>query len=99
MDGQNLGFPDYDSGWLLMKSQDNELSTLDVHHGLGQLPALVDVRVKSVSEPNKDFIFKGVGTYVRKGLMGDGSCCVSSRRLRTDYLNRSICHKVRFLVR
>ena len=44
-----------------MRAQDDNLSFIEVEHGLGELPALVDVRVKSLSEPNRDFIFKGVG--------------------------------------
>ena len=32
-------------------------------HGLGEIPALVDVQVKSINNPNKDFVFTGVGKY------------------------------------
>ena len=41
-------------------AQNSSLSFLEVHHNLGEVPALVEVLVKSVSEPNKDFIFKGI---------------------------------------
>ena len=62
--GQGLGPPTYQSDWLLIRAQDNSLSYLEVHHGLGQVPALVDILVKSTDQPNKDFIFKGIGSYI-----------------------------------
>ncbi|KAH3856146.1 uncharacterized protein LOC127873619 [Dreissena polymorpha] len=58
------GLPQFDSGWLPLEAQSNNC-TLPIPHGLGQVPRLVDVQVKSVEEPNLGFIFKAIGNGER----------------------------------
>ena len=58
-----IEYPDFESDWTTMKSQSStpELTTLTLDHDLGELPVLVDVQVKSMNEPNLDFIFPASG--------------------------------------
>ncbi|XP_052770544.1 uncharacterized protein LOC128210316 [Mya arenaria] len=56
-----LSVPDYESMWIPMRSGDSEQARVTVKHGLGETPLLVDVQVKAMHEPNKDFIFTGIG--------------------------------------
>ena len=55
-----LGRPQFESEWLYIEAQ-SESSDLLVQHGLVSVPALVEVLVKAVDGPNKDFIFKAIG--------------------------------------
>ena len=52
--------PHFESSWLTLEAQ-SESSDLFVEHGLGSVPGLVEVLVKAVDGPNKDFIFKAIG--------------------------------------
>ena len=56
-----LVYPDFESDWLQMSAQNDNIAYLEVQHNLGQVPDLVDVLVKSQSEPNMGFVFKGIG--------------------------------------
>ncbi|WAR21211.1 hypothetical protein MAR_015185 [Mya arenaria] len=56
-----LSVPDYESMWIPMRSGDSEQARVTVKHGLGETPLLVDVQVKAMHAPNKDFIFTGIG--------------------------------------
>ncbi|KAH3702900.1 uncharacterized protein LOC127860606 isoform X2 [Dreissena polymorpha] len=58
------GLPQFDSGWLPLEAQSKNC-TLQVPHGLGQVPRLVEVQVKSIEEPNLGFIFKAIGNGER----------------------------------
>lgn len=56
--------PDFDSGWLTIEAADrvNEsLARKNISHGLGETPLLVDVQVKAIDGPNKDYIFQATG--------------------------------------
>ena len=57
-----------------MKSSSIGMTGFTLTHGFGEVPALVDVQVKSIEEPNKDFIFTGVGEYRRTGLRQTEPC-------------------------
>ena len=50
------------------------MTGITLNHGFGEVPTLVDVQVKSIEEPNKDFIFTGVGEYRRTGLRQTEPC-------------------------
>lgn len=51
--------PDFESEWHTLVAQTE--GSLTITHSLGQMPLLVDVRVKAKDGPNKDFIFPGNG--------------------------------------
>ena len=53
--------PDYTSTWVTLQSNAPGDTKRTFAHGLGEVPALVDVQVKAISGPNKDFVFTGVG--------------------------------------
>mgnify|MGYP000160940045 CR=1 FL=1 len=56
--------PDYESAWLELSAQSQSRNTFTVQHGLGETPLLVDVQIKSLDHPNKDFIFPAVGKHM-----------------------------------
>ena len=56
---RSIGAPSYISQWFRMKAYDSQLSTVIIKHGLNELPAKVDVQVKSVSGADNDWIFTG----------------------------------------
>ena len=56
-----IRYPDFQSSWTTLKSTVVEEAAVTINHGLGEVPAIVDVQVKSIEEPNKDFVFSGVG--------------------------------------
>ena len=47
----------------MMQARNPALAKIEVDHGLGEVPILVDVQVKSLGEPNKDFMFPAVGKF------------------------------------
>jgi hypothetical protein len=52
--------PQFESDWLYIKAQSN-VSDILVQHNIGTVPGLVEVLVKALDGPNKDFIFKALG--------------------------------------
>ena len=48
-----------------MKAQDDSLSFLEVFHGLGRVPDLVEILVKAMYGPNEGYIFKGIGRFAK----------------------------------
>ena len=65
----SISQPDYQSTWLELRSQSPTGNTLTVQHDLGETPLLVDVQIKSLDEPNKDFIFPAVGKPNKSNLV------------------------------
>ena len=59
--GTPLKDPDFISSWYELTSNDGGLNRVDIAHGLGEVPVYVHVQVKSTHEPNKGFIFPGIG--------------------------------------
>ncbi|XP_060579502.1 uncharacterized protein LOC132736393 [Ruditapes philippinarum] len=59
-----IGLPQFESDWLYIKAQSNVADIL-VQHNLETVPSLVEVLVKAVDGPNKDFIFKALGNGER----------------------------------
>ncbi|XP_060579503.1 uncharacterized protein LOC132736394 [Ruditapes philippinarum] len=59
-----IGLPQFESDWLYIKAQSN-VSDILVQHNIGTVPGLVEVLVKAVDGPNKDFIFKALGNGER----------------------------------
>ena len=57
-------YPDFESNWTTLISQDPGMASLTLDHGLGELPAIVDIQVKSLDEPNMDFIFPASGISI-----------------------------------
>ena len=55
-----IGTPDFVSDWLTISFND---SMMEIEHGLGEAPLLVDVQVKATSGPNSGYIFPGIGMY------------------------------------
>lgn len=53
--------PAFESTWLTMLSKSINQYKLTLQHGLGEIPLLVDVEVKSLDTPNEGFIFPAVG--------------------------------------
>ncbi|KAL4228991.1 hypothetical protein ACF0H5_012030 [Mactra antiquata] len=60
-----LPLPDFDSGWFPLISQHRSYSITNIPHNLGEVPLLVDVRVKVLDGPNKGYIFKATGGVPR----------------------------------
>ena len=60
---RSIGPPSYISQWFHMKAYDSKLSKVIVEHGLNELPAKVDVQVKSMSGADNDWIFPGASVY------------------------------------
>ncbi|KAH3707384.1 hypothetical protein DPMN_066788 [Dreissena polymorpha] len=56
-----LSAADYVSDWVPIEAHDPTQAVLTFPHGLGEVPLLVDVSVKSTNGPNKDFIFQAIG--------------------------------------
>ena len=56
---RSIGPPSFISKWLHMKTSDSKLSRVIIEHGLNELPAKVDVQVRSVSGTDYDWIFPG----------------------------------------
>ncbi|XP_045172150.2 uncharacterized protein LOC123534127 [Mercenaria mercenaria] len=54
--GGSLPWPDFESGWLPIKNGLEHVARLNIDHGLGEIPVLVDVSVKI-----KDYIFPASG--------------------------------------
>ncbi|XP_053376340.1 uncharacterized protein LOC123534398 isoform X2 [Mercenaria mercenaria] len=54
--GGSLPWPDFESGWLPIKNGLEHVARLNIDHGLGEIPVLVDVSVKI-----KDHIFPASG--------------------------------------
>ena len=55
--------PSFISQWFHMKAFESKLSKVIIEHGLNELPAKVDVQVKSVSGADNDWIFTGASVY------------------------------------
>ncbi|KAL4231165.1 hypothetical protein ACF0H5_008747 [Mactra antiquata] len=60
-----LNRPDFESSWLPIRSQVKDSSAIRVTHGLGEIPLIVDVQVKSIDDPNNGFLFPAVGGQPR----------------------------------
>ena len=58
-----IGPPSYISQWFHMKAYDSKLFKITIEHGLNELPAKVDVQVKSISGTDYDWIFTGTSVY------------------------------------
>ncbi|XP_060566728.1 uncharacterized protein LOC132725602 [Ruditapes philippinarum] len=61
--------PDYDSGWVPISSgtkwADRLTHVKSFNHGFEELPILVDVQVKAIDGPNKDFVLPASGHSLR----------------------------------
>ena len=55
--------PSYISPWIRMKANDAQLSRIVIEHGLNELPAKVDVQIKSVTGADNDWIFSGASVF------------------------------------
>jgi hypothetical protein len=56
--------PDFESPWLYLQAQaETSKATKTVLHGLNEVPLFVDVQVKSLDYPNKDYIFQAIGIF------------------------------------
>ena len=60
---RSIGPPSYISKWFHMKAYDAKLSKVVIEHSLNELPAKVDVQIKSLSGADNDWIFPGASVY------------------------------------
>ncbi|XP_052232683.1 uncharacterized protein LOC127845671 [Dreissena polymorpha] len=60
-----LSAADYESDWVSIEAYHPTQAVLTFPHGLGEVPLLVDVSIKSTNGPNKDFIFSAIGSQPR----------------------------------
>ena len=58
-----FGSAHFISDWLPIIAQNGPSSTVVVPHGLGIVPLLVEVLVKSIDPPNDGFVFKAIGQW------------------------------------
>ena len=63
MTGLPLKSPSFVSPWFKITSNPSGQHRLDIDHDLGEIPVYVQVQVKSISDPNKDFMFPAMGKY------------------------------------
>ncbi|KAL3863840.1 hypothetical protein ACJMK2_005585 [Sinanodonta woodiana] len=56
-----LGPPDFVSDWFTIKANKKVFPALEVRHNLSEIPAIVEVQVKSMESPNDNYIFPAIG--------------------------------------
>ena len=84
--GEFIESPDFESEWLRITAQSTK-SEVHVYHGLETVPAIVEVLVKAIDGPNKDFIFKAIGTDIPICFMLVTNCLYLKRYIMYLELN------------
>ena len=69
-------WPSWQSGWLRMRSQEGSNSSLELVHGLNELPVKGKVLVRPLDGPNAGLVFEGIGSAQRDDDVDEPYCGV-----------------------